>query len=178
MKVRLMAAVLVLGLTAAACAGDDGAASDDVSMSPTEGGMDMGEGGETGAAGEFAFGEPAQPGQADRVIEVTASDELLFEPSSITVSLGETVEFKVSNPGAVGHEFVIGDDAFQAAHEEEMSGMEGDMLPPDEAYAISLAPGETRSIAWTFSADGVFKYGCHVPGHYDAGMVGTVTVGG
>jgi uncharacterized cupredoxin-like copper-binding protein len=71
--------------------------------------------------------------------------------------VGETIEFRVSNPGTVAHEFVIGDEAFQETHEEEMAEMEGDMLPPDEVYAIGLEPGETRSIAWTFSADGVVE---------------------
>ena len=176
MRVRVMVVILVLGMVAAACGGDEGASPEVASVSPADGDMDMGDGSGADGAGGFAFGEPAQVGDVDRMIEVTASDDLLFDPSSVTVSKGETIEFVVSNPGTVGHEFVIGDEAFQATHEGEMAGMEGDMLPADEAYAISLAPGETQSIAWTFSGDGVVKYGCHVPGHYDAGMVGTVTV--
>jgi uncharacterized cupredoxin-like copper-binding protein len=175
MKMRVMAAVLMLGIVSVACGDDDGASSG-ASASATDGGMDMDDHG--GDGGEFAFGEPGDPADADRVIEVTTSDDLQFDPSLVSVEMGETIEFQVSNPGTVAHEFVIGDEPFQEAHEDEMAEMEGDMLPPDEVYAIGLEPGETRSIAWTFSADGVVEYGCHVPGHYDAGMVGTVTVEG
>ena len=175
MKLRMMAMVLILGVVATACGGDDGTSSQGPST-PSDG-MDMGQS-PAGNAGEYAFGEPATVGEANRVIEVQASDELAFDPASVSVSMGETIEFKVSNTGSVGHEFVIGDESFQAAHEEEMAGMEGDMLPPDETYAISLAPGETMSIAWTFTSEGEVKYGCHVPGHYEGGMVGTVTVEG
>lgn len=175
MKVRMMVTVLLVGVVATACGGDDGSSSQG-SPSPS-GGMDMGQS-PAGAAGEYAFGEPGTVGEADRVVEVVASDELAFDPASVSVSMGETIEFKVSNVGAVGHEFVIGDDSFQAEHEEEMAGMEGDMLPADETYAISLAPGETMSIAWTFTSEGEVRYGCHVPGHYEGGMVGTVTVEG
>jgi uncharacterized cupredoxin-like copper-binding protein len=140
--------------------------------------MDMGEEGHGGGSSQYAFGEPAEVGEADRTIEVTASDDLSFDPASVSASMGETIEFKVSNAGTVGHEFVLGDESFQLAHEEEMAEMEGDMLPPDEVYAISLVPGETRSIAWTFTSDGEIEYGCHVSGHYEGGMVGTVLVEG
>ncbi|CAN5685743.1 plastocyanin/azurin family copper-binding protein [soil metagenome] len=177
MRGRALATILGLGVLASACgSGGDGSAQGS-NVSPSGGGMDMGEHG-TGADGEFSFGQPADAADADRVVAVTASDDLAFDPAQIEVTKGETIEFDVSNPGTVGHEFVIGDDEFQAAHEDEMAGMGGDggMLPPDEVYAISVAPDETRSIAWTFSMDGVVKYGCHVPGHYEAGMVGAVTV--
>jgi uncharacterized cupredoxin-like copper-binding protein len=174
---RIVAVALVMGTLATACGGDQETPPQDVSSSPS-GGMDMGEGGHGGGESQFAFGEPAEISEADRVVEVTATDDLMFDPSSVAVSKGETIEFNVSNIGTVGHEFVLGDASFQLAHEEEMADMEGDMLPPDEAYAISLAPGETSSIAWTFTSDGEIEYGCHVPGHYEGGMVGTVLVEG
>ena len=173
---RIVAAALVLGTLATACGGDQEAPPQDVPASPSDG-MGMGEGGHGGGESQFAFGEPAEVGKADRVIEVTATDDLMFDPSSVSVSKGETIEFKVSNIGTVGHEFVLGDESFQLAHEDEMADMEGGMLPPDEVYAIGLVGGETQSIAWTFTSDGVVEYGCHVPGHYEGGMVGTVEVG-
>lgn len=177
MRARSLVVFVALGLLLGACGGGGEDPSDGANASPPDGGMDMGEQGSGSGPGEFSFGEPAALADADRVVAITASDDLMFDPSEIKVTMGETIEFEVSNPGTVGHEFVIGDDSFQAVHADEMAGMEGDMLPPDEVYAISIVPGETRSIAWTFSADGVVKYGCHVPGHYEAGMVGDVMVG-
>lgn len=178
MKARALGPVLALALLLGACGGgDEGPSDGENASSQSDEGMDMGEQPSASGPGEFSFGEPAALVDADRVIAVTTSDDLTFDPSEIKVTLGETIKFEVSNPGTVGHEFLIGDDAFQAAHADEMAGMEGDMLPSDEAYAISIAPGETRSIAWTFSTDGIVKYGCHVTGHYEAGMVGAITVG-
>nr|MBA2599853.1 hypothetical protein [Actinomycetota bacterium] len=45
-----------------------------------------------------------------------------------------------------------------------MTDMGGD-LPPDEAFAVSVQPGETRTLAWTFSRVGTFEYACHVAVH-------------
>ena len=177
MTARAVGVFLALGLLVGACGGQGESSSEGGDVSPSDAGIDMGEHGSGSGSGDFSFGEPAALADADRVVAVNASDDLVFDPSEIKVTMGETIEFKVSNPGTVGHEFVIGDDSFQSAHADEMAGMEGDMLPPDEVYAISIAPDQTRSIAWTFSADGIVKYGCHVPGHYEAGMVGAVTVG-
>ncbi|MCA1869521.1 copper oxidase, partial [Agrobacterium genomosp. 3] len=42
--------------------------------------------------------------------------------------------------------------------------------------AIRLAPGKSGEIVWKFTNDGVFKIACLVPGHYDSGMHGDVTV--
>lgn len=178
MKVRALAMFLALGLLLGSCIGGGEGSSDGEDATPSSGGMDMGDHGMGSGSGEFSFGGPAAPADADRVVAVTTSDDLLFDPAEISVTKGETIEFEVSNPGTLGHEFVIGDDSFQATHADEMAGMEDDMLPPDEIYAISIVSGETRSIAWTFSADGVVRYGCHVPGHYEAGMVGDIMVEG
>ena len=41
---------------------------------------------------------------------------------------------------------------------------------------MSLAPGETKELTWRFSEAGEVLFACHVDGHYDGGMVGTVSV--
>jgi uncharacterized cupredoxin-like copper-binding protein len=123
----------------------------------------------------FAFGEPGDPAAVDRMIEVTQVDAPNFEPSSFTVQAGETIRFEVSNAGQADHEFVLGDTMVQEAHEAEMSDMGGEMMG-DEANALSVEPGSTESLVWTFSRPGTVLYGCHVAGHYAAGMVGQVHV--
>ena len=72
-------------------------------------------------------------------------------------------------------EFVLGDTEFQEAHEDEMAGM-GAELAPDEPYSIGLEPGASKSLIWTFTEPMTLEYGCHVPGHYAQGMVGTIEV--
>ncbi len=114
---------------------------------------------------------------ADRTVDITASDSLVFDPSSVSVRAGETVAFRVTNVGQIAHEFVIGDAAFQAAHDKEMqSGDMTSMTGSEAAYEVSLEPGETRVVAYRFDDPGQFLYGCHVPGHYSAGMKGVITV--
>lgn len=170
MKVRVFIATLTLALLASACGADDSSPSAGEAPSASAS-MDMG-----GEHESFSFGEPADVADADSVVQVTATDDLTFDPADVTVNAGDTVAFEVSNPGSVTHEFVIGDAAFQEEHEAEMAGMEDVTMMADEASAIVLEPGETRSIAWTFSTPGIVEYACHVPGHYPAGMRGTVTV--
>jgi uncharacterized cupredoxin-like copper-binding protein len=107
---------------------------------------------------------------------VNASDELRFAPAELTVSAGETVRFEVHNTGQIVHEFVIGDVDVQAEHEMEMGDMASGMEMADEANAITLQPGETKTLEYTFEEAGELLAGCHEPGHYDAGMVATITV--
>ena len=39
-----------------------------------------------------------------------------------------------------------------------------------------VEPSRTQQIAWTFTKPGKFMYGCLVPGHWESGMKGTITV--
>ena len=118
-----------------------------------------------------AFGVAGDPAEADRTIEVEATDELAFEPESIEVEAGETVTFVVTNAGKLPHEFVLGDAEYQEMHEEEMSSGGG-----HGSSGISIAPGSTAEITWTFTEAGSFEFACHVEGHYPGGMRGTIQV--
>ncbi len=109
-----------------------------------------------------------------RVIEIVALDELRFEPERVTVQAGETVRFVVTNEGEAVHDFFVGTEEEQAEHEREMAEM-GGMGHGDEE-ALTLDPGETGELTVTFEEPGEVLYGCHQPGHYAGGMVGTITV--
>ena len=45
-----------------------------------------------------------------------------------------------------------------------------------EPYMAHVAPGKTETIAWQFTKAGNFNFGCLLPGHFEAGMVGNVAV--
>ncbi len=107
-------------------------------------------------------------------IDVTLTDALRIEPASIQVSAGVPVTFVVTNAGVLPHEFVVGDEAVQKAHEATMQGM-GSMTH-DEPTAIGLEPGETKELTISFSEPGETLAGCHIRGHYPAGMWATITV--
>jgi uncharacterized cupredoxin-like copper-binding protein len=93
-----------------------------------------------------------------------------FEPDRIDVAPGETVRFVVVNTDPIDHEFIVGDARVQLVHEQ---GTEGHHPPrPGE---ISVPAGTTRSTTVTFDGASSFTlFGCHLPGHYRYGMVGTV----
>lgn len=109
-------------------------------------------------------------------IEVRLTDALRIEPSTMTVPAGVPVTFVITNTGAAEHEFYLGDEAAQAAHEAEMAEMGG--MAHDEPEGIAVDPGETRELTYTFAEPGQTLAGCHVVGHYGAGMKATITIEG
>jgi uncharacterized cupredoxin-like copper-binding protein len=137
--------------------------------------MTMGAGIQAKAGGHFAFGHPGAGSGPVQVIHIRALDTLRFEPARIVVRRGETVKFVVTNAGKLAHEFVIGDAAVQAAHEKEMQTMAG-MTMPDDVNGITVLPGQTKDLVWTFTRDGTVEYACHDPGHFAAGMVGKIHI--
>ena len=94
-----------------------------------------------------------------------------FDPSDIAIEPGQTVRFVVENTDPIDHEFIVGDERVQEAHE---AGTEAHHPPrPGE---ISIAPGETVITTVTFPSQGSLLFGCHLPGHYAYGMRGVITI--
>jgi uncharacterized cupredoxin-like copper-binding protein len=109
-----------------------------------------------------------------RTIEVSMGDDMRFKPGQLTVKEGETIRFVVHNKGALLHEFVIGTKAENAKHAELMLKFPG--MEHDEPYMAHVDPGKTGEIVWTFNKAGKFEFACLIAGHFQAGMVGTITV--
>ncbi len=131
-------------------------------------------GGYTGMMGGHVAGAAAPgPGQtgfvagtaaSPRVISIIAGPGYTFSPSGVTVARGETVTFVVTTVGPLVHEFMVGPaDAVTA---------DRDGTP--EVADIGMM--QTKSLTFTFDGAGPYAYACHAPGHYEAGMRGTVTV--
>ncbi len=146
MRLRRLSPVIAILLIVAACS--SGGSSPASSTPTTSASTDT---------GEFA---------------VKLTDALRMDPASMTVKVGTPVTFAVTNTGKTEHEFVLGDDAEQMTHEQSM----GDMPMSDSATAISLKPGETKTLTYTFAKVGAFMAGCHEPGHYAGGMKAMITV--
>jgi uncharacterized cupredoxin-like copper-binding protein len=123
---------------------------------------------------EQPFGRQGDPRKVKRVISIDMSDTMRFFPSEVSVKRGDTVRFEVRNIGELAHEMVIGtmDDLKKhAAHMKK----NGEMHHAD-ANAAHAAPGTSERIVWQFTKSGEFYYACLVPGHFDAGMIGTIVV--
>ncbi|MBE7941239.1 MULTISPECIES: cupredoxin family protein [Ramlibacter] len=121
-----------------------------------------------------AFGQEGDPAKATRTVRVEMSDTLRFSPDSISVRRGETVKFVVHNGGQVLHEMVLGTPEALKAHAELMKKFP-DMEHAD-ANMAHVKPGKNGEIVWQFTQAGRFEFACLQPGHFEAGMVGSVTV--
>lgn len=120
------------------------------------------------------WGIGAAVSEATRTIKVSMSDTMRFTPETMSVSVGETVRFVIHNEGAVMHEFVLGTTETNDEHAELMLKFPG--MEHDEPYMAHVPPGSTGEIVWTFNQAGTFDFACLIAGHYQAGMVGTITV--
>lgn len=134
----------------------------------------------SGHESEPNFGHPANASEANRTIKVTAVD-LAFKPDSVTVKRGQTVKFVVTDKGKLTHAFVIGPKSEQKEHDKEMREMTPAQRRKEMAKSrngMLLDPGQTKALTWTFdTARDQLQYACHVPGHYQAGMYGTIRIG-
>jgi len=133
-------------------------------------------GGHSGAAAGAAspIGQAGQAAQVTRTIEVDMSDAMRFSPDHLQVQAGETVRLQVKNSGQIRHELVLGTDAQLQDHYQMMLQSPG--MHHAEPNAVSLAGGESGQIIWQFQQAGTVSFGCLEPGHFPAGMKGSVTV--
>jgi uncharacterized cupredoxin-like copper-binding protein len=72
------------------------------------------------------------------------------------------------------HEMVLGTMEDLKEHAELMRKNPG--MEHGDPYMAHVAPGKTETMVWQFTKPGEFHYGCLVPGHFEAGMVGNVHV--
>ena len=123
---------------------------------------------------ENAFGREGDPKKVSRTIDVDMSDKMRFTPDALAVKQGETIRFRVRNSGQVMHEMVLGTMEDLKEHADMMRKNPG--MEHGDPYMAHVAPGKTETMVWQFTKPGEFLYGCLVPGHFEAGMVGHVHV--
>ena len=123
---------------------------------------------------QHPFGRQGDPKKVTRTIVVDMTDQMRFGPSAITVRQGETIRFVVHNKGKILHEMVIGTLDELRAHGELMKKHPG--MEHDEPYMTHVSAGKKQNMVWHFNQPGEFHYACLLPGHFEAGMVGTIKV--
>lgn len=114
--------------------------------------------------------------QVDRTIEIRMTDEMRFTPDKLQVKVGETIRFVHRNDGQIMHEFVLGTKPELDKHAALMAKFPG--MEHDEPYMAHVAPSQNAEIIWTFNQAGEFDFACLIAGHYQAGMVGEISVVG
>lgn len=96
-----------------------------------------------------------------------------FEPSAVSVPVGRPVTFILVNDDPIDHEWIVGDGAL---HERHRTGTEArhDARPTE----VTIDANSIRRTTITFDAEASLQYICHLPGHEQYGMVGTLTIRG
>ena len=113
-----------------------------------------------------------------RSIEVRMDDQMRFTPANIEVRAGETIRFVVHNAGKTAHEMVLGRDEDIRQHAQAMQqGLgHGEGHSHGGGAAITVAAGQTGELVVKFDQASTLEMACLIPGHYEAGMRGTVKV--
>ncbi|MFK7965949.1 MAG: plastocyanin/azurin family copper-binding protein [Burkholderiaceae bacterium] len=123
---------------------------------------------------QMPWGIAGSTDRVDRTIEVSMLDKMRFDPEALNVQLGQTIKFIVRNEGKIMHEFVLGTQATNDEHAALMVKFPG--MEHDAPYMAHVEPGMVGEVIWTFNKSGNFKFACLIAGHYQAGMVGSVSV--
>ena len=113
-----------------------------------------------------------------RSIDVRMDDQMRFTPANIEVRAGETIRFVVHNAGKTTHEMVLGSDANIREHAQAMQ--QGQAHHDDHSHgtgaAITVPAGQKGELVVKFDRATTLQMACLIPGHYEAGMRGTVQV--
>ena len=127
--------------------------------------------------------------QAPRVVAMTGTDAMKFSVTAIEAKPGEKITIKLTGQGAIpkvamAHNFVLlaaKTDAAAFAN-AGMQSRPTDFIAPamkDKVLAATKLAGNGETVEVTFDAPktpGVYEFICTFPGHFAAGMKGTLTV--
>ncbi len=114
----------------------------------------------------------------------TVGEELKFAPAALNATAGQPVKVTFKNGSAAQkHNWVLvkGSDA-EAQKVDDQAAAAGEAagyIPTDPNIISSvklLNGGETGTASFTAPAAGAYTFLCTFPGHYVAGMKGTLTV--
>ena len=140
------------------------------------------------------IGKEGKLNEVDRTIKVIMYDNY-YEPKSLNIKAGETINFEVVNAGVLVHEFNIANSMMHKKHQPEMERMvENEILLADKidrekmkkmakmdkamghshSNSVLLAPNEKGDLVWKFDNAMNIEIACNVPGHYQIGMVASV----
>ena len=120
------------------------------------------------------WGIAGDPKAVTRTISVSMSDKMRFSPEKMDFKQGDTLKLVLRNDGKQLHEFVIGTRKELDDHAALM--LKFPTMEHSEPYMAHVPPGTTGQIIWTFNKAGNFDFACLIAGHYQAGMVGKITV--
>lgn len=101
-------------------------------------------------------------------INATMTD-FKFDPAAWTVTAGQQVTVNLTNNGSTEHSWAV--------MSKPISGSFTDADKANVLFSKSVPAGQTANATFTApSTAGDYQVICDIPGHFEAGMVGTLTV--
>jgi uncharacterized cupredoxin-like copper-binding protein len=125
----------------------------------------------------FSAGEPGNSKKPARIVQVVMREgdgKMMFIPDRLGIKRGEQVRFILRNNGELEHEFVLATTKENVKHAEEMK--KNPDMEHDDPNAKRVKSKKSDEMVWRFTKVGTFEFGCLIPGHREAGMVGTIIV--
>jgi uncharacterized cupredoxin-like copper-binding protein len=101
-----------------------------------------------GSTGSQSNGSPTE-------VELTLSEFKIDSPQT-SFTAGTPYHFVINNEGTISHDWAI--------------------MPRGETDESQLPPGTTVARELAFTQAGDFEFACHIPGHYEAGILLPITV--
>jgi uncharacterized cupredoxin-like copper-binding protein len=121
----------------------------------------------TGAAcGARAEAAALGPGEVTVELDLRYSR---FRPAELTIHDGTLVRFVVRNRDPIRHELIVGPPEVHARHR---NGTEA--VHPPVPGEVTVEPGTTAETTFHVHGAGDMEFACHLPGHYQYGMRGTI----
>lgn len=128
----------------------------------------------SGHGNNNGIGKPGISSMVDRTVIIDMNEGMRFVPDHLTVKENETIRFLAKNRDVIEHEFVLGTAEELMEHSEQMKKFPE--MEHENPNQVRVAPGQVGEVVWQFTKPGMITFGCLIPGHYEAGMKGTVSV--
>jgi plastocyanin len=129
MKVKLLVAVMALGLVAAACSSNDTGSGDGGSTGTSGGGGSTGTtGGSSGSTGGAAGG-----GASTQTISIK---DFAFHPNAITGAAGTTLSITITNNDSPTHSFTLDDNSVSKD------------IPPGQTVTVAVPLPDSGTVGW------------------------------
>ncbi len=114
---------------------------------------------------------------AESELSIVATD-IVYDAARLEVPAHQPVHLTLVNAGALEHDFSIREIAAEDTHASE--GEADDHATTEDVHDLALhvaaPPGGSGVLEFTPTEAGEYEYYCTVPGHKEAGMVGTLVV--
>jgi uncharacterized cupredoxin-like copper-binding protein len=98
---------------------------------------------------------PTMSHDMGRIVHMKLTDKMTFEPATFTLKTNQQVDLELENTGTLKHNFSI--DSLK---------INQDVAPGAKEHVVFTAPDKPGQV----------PFYCNVPGHREAGMVGTLVI--